>query len=293
MKQFNRELVEYLRGLLLIKTGSGDSADLVAEDAAELKEIAAGTSLEQVLTAVRIFGQLDLGFDNYPTLPLELALVDCILAGESEPEKPVPEAKSVNPPPPKKEVKPEPEPPVAEIKPEPAPPAPAETRAVKETPEPAVSEIPEDDTETAAEPVAETDETITGEDTENQPEPEPVQAAAGTAPPANGSEFESLKQNWKQVIADAPPDTKKSSAIAILRSAGVTPVALENDIVSLSFRYPLIKEQIEKIENQKVVEKIISNYLGRPCRVTCVLEDNHLLKAALKMGAQIIDQEEK
>jgi len=51
-------------------------------------------------------------------------------------------------------------------------------------------------------------------------------------------------------------------------------------------------EQIEKMENQRVAEKIISNFLGRPCHVRCILEDNHLLKAALKMGAQIIDVEE-
>jgi len=39
----------------------------------------------------------------------------------------------------------------------------------------------------------------------------------------------------------------------------------------------------------------VSNYLGRPYRVRCIHqpENNHLLKAALKMGAQIIDVEEK
>ncbi|GAI49298.1 unnamed protein product, partial [marine sediment metagenome] len=66
-------------------------------------------------------------------------------------------------------------------------------------------------------------------------------------------------------------------------------MAVENDTVSLAFRYPYHKEQIEKIENQRVVERIISNFLGHPCHVHCILEDNHLLKAALKMGAQIID----
>ena len=40
LKQFNRELVEYLRGLLLIKTGSTDAIDLTADDLAELKDLA-------------------------------------------------------------------------------------------------------------------------------------------------------------------------------------------------------------------------------------------------------------
>ncbi|GAI27758.1 unnamed protein product, partial [marine sediment metagenome] len=98
LRQFNRELVEYLRGLLLIKTGSDEAVDLPAEDITELKDLAARASLSQILKAVKLFGQLELGFDNYSTLPLELALVDCTLSPieeelpsqvESEPRQPV------------------------------------------------------------------------------------------------------------------------------------------------------------------------------------------------------------
>ncbi|GAI25103.1 unnamed protein product, partial [marine sediment metagenome] len=37
--------------------------------------------------------------------------------------------------------------------------------------------------------------------------------------------------------------TKKTPAITILRSAGVKPVAFEDNTVVLSFRYPLHKEK--------------------------------------------------
>ncbi len=77
LRQFNRELVAYLRHLLLVKTGSEEAVDLTAEDIAELKELAAKTTLAQILRAIKLFGQLEIGFDNYSTLPLELALVDC------------------------------------------------------------------------------------------------------------------------------------------------------------------------------------------------------------------------
>jgi len=52
---------------------------------------------------------------------------------------------------------------------------------------------------------------------------------------------------------------------------------------------------MEKLENKKVAEKIVSNFIGRSCQVRCIHEpeDNHLLQAALRMGAQIIDTEEK
>ncbi|GAH85862.1 unnamed protein product, partial [marine sediment metagenome] len=92
---------------------------------------------------------------------------------------------------------------------------------------------------------------------------------------------------------EAPADTQKTAAIAILRSAGVRPVTIEDDTVVLTFRYPYHKEQIEKPENQQVAKKIISNFLGRPCQVRCILEDNHLVRAALKMGAEVTSVEEK
>jgi len=82
LRQFNRELVEYLRQLLLIKTGSDEAVDLTAEDKTELKDLASRASLAQVLRAVKLFGRLELGFDNYSTLPLELATVDSIITSE-------------------------------------------------------------------------------------------------------------------------------------------------------------------------------------------------------------------
>ena len=272
LRQFNRELVEYLRALLLIKTGSDEAVDLTAEDITELKNLAASAPLEQILRAVKLFGQLELRFDNYSTLPLELALVDCTLTPEKEREsQPEPTAHKARQP--QKETTPPPTPP---------PPKPSVTELeLAATGAPAEAELTTPSTPVEPETAA-----------TNVPA-EPVMAAATTPPLEAGSEIERLRLNWRQVIEQAPPDTKKTPAIAILRSAGVKPVAAENDTVSLAFRYHYHKEQIEKIENQRVAERIISNFLGRPCRVHCLLEDNHLLKEALKMGAQITNVEEK
>jgi len=111
----------------------------------------------------------------------------------------------------------------------------------------------------------------------------------------NAVVLERLKTNWKQVIELAPQDTKRTPTAAILRSPSVSPVAIEDNTIVLSFRYPLHKEQLEKAENRTVAEKIISNFLGHPCHVRCVYEPehDHLLKAALKMGAQIIESEDE
>ncbi|UCC16950.1 MAG: DNA polymerase III subunit gamma/tau [Dehalococcoidales bacterium] len=310
LKQFNRELVEYLRGLLLIKTGSGDSTDLVAEDISELKEIASGASLEQILTAVRLFGQLEIGIDNYPTLPLELALVDCILAFEGEKEPTEEKTDITESPPQIKTSTPEPvystE---SKLKTRPVKDNNKEeiiqeqknpdsvTENIKSVPETQVDEPVISNAE--SDPESRTELQIEEKMKENPPssnqsfrEEEPEEH--GLSALNGGTELERLKLNWKQVIDLAPPDTKKTSALAILRSAGIDPLSIDNDIVVLAFRHKQHKELMEKAENLKVAEKILSNFLGRSCRVSCVQEDNnHLLKAALKMGAQIIDQEEK
>ncbi len=248
LKQFNRELVEYLRGLLLVKTDSDEAVDLTADDIAELKELANKTPLPQILRAVKLFGQLELGFDNYSTLPLELAMVDCALPSEGEKEE-------------RKSVARQPE---------------------YESRQPAKVATPPP-TPTKPEPT-----------TVPAPVPPPTESTPLTPPPS-GSEIEQLRLNWRQVIEQAPEDTKRTPAIAILRSAGVKPVTLENDTVVLAFRYPLHKEKIEEPENQRVAEKIISNFLGHSCQVRCIYEpeDNHLVQAAKQMGAQITSVEEK
>ncbi len=242
LRQFSREMVEHLRALLLVKTGSAEAADLTAEDKVELEELATRASLEQILRAVKLFGQLELSPDNYSTLPLELALVDCSLS--------LPTTTATQPEPP------------------------AETLP------------PDKPLKTPGSPAAKA-----------RPSGTPPPKAANTSLTSQqlGSEIERLQLNWKLLIAQAPEETQKTPAVAILRSAGVKPVAIENDTVVLAFKYPIHKEKMEKPENQQVVEQIISNFLGHPCHVNCIHEpeDNHLLRAALKMGAQITDTEEK
>jgi len=251
LRQFNRELMGYLRGLLLAKTGSDESADFTAEDIAELKTLAAKAPLSLILKAIKLFSQIELSFDNYSTLPLELALVDCNQVAEEKRENPV------------KEDKPKRRQPAKAATPPATPPQPKPKQSTAE-PEPTT-----------------------------EPTPPPPQAA--TTPLEPGSEIEQLNSNWRQVIEQAPEEIKRTPAIAILRSAGVKPVSIEDDTVVLAFRYSYHKEHIEKPENQLIAVKVLSKFLGRSCRVRCIYEpeNDHMLKAALKMGAQIIDVEEQ
>ncbi len=312
LRQFNRELVEHLRALLLVKTGAAETLDLTAEDLAELKELAERTTLDHVLRAVKLFGQLEFGLDSSSTLPLELALVDSSMpspvAAPADSSRPAPQsspprsatatAKAMPTDTPaatparSSAMKPDP---VAETPPPPAPvaedsaPVPGPTAPAK--PVAAVEDGPAADPAPAppADPVV-TDDVIA-----DDLSPTPVAASnvpAGDAPVDDAADTQRLRQEWRQVIAQAPADTRKSPALAILRSAGVTPVAVEGDAVTLSLRYPLFKEKLEDPENHRVVEKVISNFLGRPCHVRCVAEDNHLVREALRHGAEFTNTEE-
>jgi DNA polymerase-3 subunit gamma/tau len=80
LRQFKMGLVEYLRGLLLSKSQCEEALDVTGEDLAEMKNLAASTTLDHLLQAVKSFSSIDSRSDNFSTLPLELALMGCALS---------------------------------------------------------------------------------------------------------------------------------------------------------------------------------------------------------------------
>ena len=250
LKQFNRELVAYLRYLLLIKNGCDKDLDLTAEEITELKDLASSTSMERILKAVKLFGNLEFITNDYSSLPFELALVDCKLASAIE--------------------------------------KPAAVKAVESEP---VKQIKKTTIPPVAAPQQKQPKTKTEAAEEYSP---PVETAEVSMPEAD-NKLEFLKSNWRQIIEQAPESTKRTAAIAILRSAGVQPIAIDGDTVVLTFKYSYHKEKIEEIENRKTTAEILSNFLGHNCQVRCVYEaeENHLVKEAQKIGAKITEVEEK
>ncbi|MGC9333260.1 MAG: DNA polymerase III subunit gamma/tau, partial [Anaerolineae bacterium] len=83
-RQFGREIIEYLRGLLLIREGAGTRLlQTTAEQAEEMESLAERISAAQITQAIRLFNKaitdLRRGFQSIPQLPLELALVESLL----------------------------------------------------------------------------------------------------------------------------------------------------------------------------------------------------------------------
>ena len=80
LRQFNRELVDYMRQLLLAKSGSADMIDATSDDLAEMQKIAGSTTLDYLLNSIKLFSSVDLRMDTYSPLPLELALVESVVS---------------------------------------------------------------------------------------------------------------------------------------------------------------------------------------------------------------------
>ena len=263
LRQFHREVVEYLRLLLLVKTGSSESLELTAEDIKELKELTNKASLPQILKAIKRFGQLELNLDNYSTLPLELAIVDATLPDTEVKAEP---ARRV-----------EPEPIFRKIVPTKVASPPIEQKPAKSE----QKKTPNPETPAAGHPAVAEKPII------QKPESGEVN------PLSTGSAIEQLQGQWSKMINEAPEGLGKTPAAALLRSA--RPLSIENDTLVVSVKHQYHKEKMDILENQKTVDKIISSFMGRPCKVRCVYEheNNHLVKAALEMGARVIDGEEK
>ena len=94
LRQFNRGLIEYLREILLVKSGATDTAALPPESVKELKRLSAHISLGELSRVIKLFAQLDFRTDPQSTLPLELAVVDCSLSPAEKAKKAVPEEKA-------------------------------------------------------------------------------------------------------------------------------------------------------------------------------------------------------
>jgi DNA polymerase-3 subunit gamma/tau len=76
MKNFNKQVVDYLRNLLLAKSGALEALDLPREAAEEAKQLASGLDRGEIVRVLRTFAAADFRDDAQASLPLELAFVE-------------------------------------------------------------------------------------------------------------------------------------------------------------------------------------------------------------------------
>jgi len=259
LRQFNRELVQYLRDLLLIKSGSEEAVDVTAEDLTEMKKLVAPVAPERLLKVVRIFNDADLRLDSYSALPLELAVVESTIGEEGTVV-------------------------MRPVKPAEAPARPEPFRAKVVSPGRSATTVPP--TGTAVKPVEEM----------------PAKAAEPAKASTDGKiNIEYLKQRWKDFVESLRGVGSSGNMDAFLRSA-CEPLEIEGDTITLAFFYDFHKAKVEDPKYRFLVEKKLAEVFGQPYQIKCVLrekakressnsdEDNYMARAAMKMGARIVNK---
>ena len=76
MKNFNKQVVDYLRDLLLAKSGALEALDLPREAAEEAKQLASKLDRGEIVRVLKAFAAADFRDDSQASLPLELAFVE-------------------------------------------------------------------------------------------------------------------------------------------------------------------------------------------------------------------------
>jgi DNA polymerase-3 subunit gamma/tau len=232
-RQFGREVVHYLRGLLLVKQGTGTRLlNATAEQAAEMDALAQRFPSRRLLRAIRLFNQaatdLRTGLESIPQLPLELALVEAVLEGnESPPPVPEPDPEELRP------SKPVPSQPTAANR---EPHRVAETSAAEETKQIA-------------------------------PPKHPTPSEAPPAPEGTLA-LEQVEQAWDQVLQAV---RQRNPATQGVLNTGCKPVEVNEDEIVITFPYPFLREKLGDAQRKREIQDALGEVLRTQCRLKLVL----------------------
>jgi DNA polymerase-3 subunit gamma/tau len=258
-RQLNRQLLAYLRLLLLERSGGTGDAD------ARARQLAAMFSLAELAAMARRFGEIDFSIKHapFPQLPLEVALVEAVAIAATEPTRPHSRER-----------------PVEEVRAESAAAAPAPPTSLRDrvraptsirehsTPEPARS--------SQIEPAAITP-------LRSMPAAEAVFSGA---PIDNGSfDIERIVGLWPNVRADVKALNRRIEALL----SEVDPVAISGNQITLAVPYPFHRDKLNSDDVRETVGGVLSRLLGRDISLQCILR-SEMVAAPIK-SASIEDSE--
>ena len=277
LRQFQRDLVSYLRRLLLVSAGAESVLGLTQEQVKEMKGLLEGVSADDLVHALRAFGQADLRADPLSSLPLDLALAECVLSRRVEaPVRAAPE-------------------PVAR-RTEAPPPAPARAPMTASAPARRKQKPPSEETPQA-----------TGAKAEEESPPvvavEPAAAVAETTPlepiPPSG-ELAQFQARWPEVYQLARKINFKAGA---LLNSGCAITGLEDSTLIFGFRHNALVEKMNSGEGGAYLQALreaVQRVIGPEYDVRCVFEPQattsrasgsgggHLVQAARELGARVV-----
>ena len=274
LRQLLRGTLEYLRALLLIKTGAGASFGYSDEIMGRLNGLAADAPMEQLVRALKVFAGVSMRRDTASTLPLELAMVESAT---------------------------EPEPVVVAAAP-PAYSAPRQSAPARQAPAPRPSQPQQQGYRQPSRPnyqqPAARAATPAGT-------PGGRQAPSGDAPSEPAAR---LSHQWNMIANELRFVGTRLKLGAMLRSAREREVAGDTIIL----RYPSrsnverLQQELDIPESKRALYDAIANAMGTKYEVQVALSDSangsgvrrasqssHLVQAAQAMGARVISEREE
>ncbi len=273
MKQLQREMVEYLRYVLLVKSGAEDAVDVSKETIAEIRTLAQTASMENVLRAIRSLSMPALRLDSNPTLALELALAECAT--------PIPQAQQVQQPMPARPQAPAPQ---YESAPRPEPSRPTYSQPPSRPPMPAagMASMPRPTSAPVPSPASDIKDNLQAA----------AQAPDPVAPPQNDSEaLERLRNNWRTLI-ETCRGKGPIKLDALLRSAEAT--SIERGCLTIGVYYPtqaeMMGKELDNPVSRKFLEDAVLKIVGMRYKLECVCKpkdrkpappSGHLVRSAI------------
>jgi DNA polymerase-3 subunit gamma/tau len=292
-RQFARQMVDYLRGLLLIRLGNPDQAEATPEIRQQMLKHAEKYELAHLIGSIRLFNNA--AVDNrsgwQPGLMLELALAESI---EQEPQ-PV-----VN------------NPPAASTTPAPKGPSPETAANMKLR-----SKTPTSLAGTISPPAQEAQENAAKEKPaektpqekgRGQRKPEDkastpsTPAEAGPHPSPSQYSFQDILQNWARIRAVV----KKARVQTEGLMNSCKPLTIKDGILILGFQTDLLKKKMETNDNLGKIRQGIYSVLGIDLPITCVvmtsksstelpsdmdIEGDGIVGTALNLGGKIVQKD--
>ena len=304
LRQFNQGLVQYLRGLLMVRCQCYEALDVTNEDLEAMKEVVANADLEYLLRAIKLFSSMDFHWDGYSPLPLELAFVDSVLStfglsegGETEA---LVEIKAVD----------------SRYKTVQSSKGGAKRKTaysrqqVNQATQKEDTDNSNNITQTAMlKDVAETgDIEMVIDSSKELGRTERVASTAegeGSTGICEMTEkdqgIDYVRSRWKEFIHSLRGEGSSGTLDAFLRSACEL-VSLKDNTLELGFYHSFHKEKIEDTKYKHLVEKKLKEVYNQPYKVECILFDQKkdsssssskgqgaMVKAALEMGAELKD----
>jgi DNA polymerase-3 subunit gamma/tau len=297
LRQFARDLVERLRALMLLKAG-GDPAllDVAEDDLATLERQAAAADLGVVLGWVKLFSGLDqqLRTSSYGQLPLELAIVEAVAAPAESRRSEGPGAQPASRA-------------TAPARPTAQPTAPAGAHS-QPAPAPRPAAIPESRRmdEPASEPVRSAPDIPEPPIEAYQPEPPsfdpPIDRPAPKRPSAARQQadpspatpagqtldasdaiasdnaaaalLEQVENGWEDVLQGIKA-RDRTLYVLLTSGGGVKPIDVKDDVIIFEVKNEWQVKRIEEAKARRVIETVLSKYLGANYRISCVAEAQH------------------